>query len=64
MHRDKKSKTHKLIKSATGKGKSAYLQSLIESKVQKGEPVAVIDPKGKRKAASQKTRKKPRKQKR
>ncbi len=54
MHRDKKSKTHKLIKSATGKGKSAYLRSLIESELRKGEPVAVIDPKGKRNAASQK----------
>ncbi len=64
MHRDKKSKTHKLIKSATGKGKSAYLRSLIESELRKGEPVTVIDPEGKRNAASQKVLKKPRKQKR
>ena len=65
MPREKtRPKTHKHIKGATGKGKSTYLRSLIKSAVRKGKPFAVIDPKGKSNAASQKTLKKPRKQKR
>lgn len=69
MPRRKKEKKIKPIDSGriiggSGFGKSKYLQFLIESKVQKGEPFTVIDPKGKSDTASQKTLKKPRKQKR